>query len=192
MPSPGVDQLSERALDVLARQQVDVAARALTTKAKAAGPGVAMLGGAGFLAVLASGSGTAALVLLLARRPGAPAALGVTGAYAGASAFLAREGLTRLREAGWLVSDTAGQKANAEDVSDDARHKARADDVIEKARPKKAVRNVKQTAGSAKRRGKSAPQLAGRAGPRSRVTGSQPAGSRKQSGRANQRPSRRT
>jgi len=58
-----------------------------------------MVGGGGVLVALASGTGTAALILLLGRRPGAAAALGVTGAYAGAGAFLARKGLVRLREA---------------------------------------------------------------------------------------------
>ena len=39
-----------------------------------------------------TGTGTAALILLLARRPRASAAaLGVTGAYAGAGAFLSRD-----------------------------------------------------------------------------------------------------
>jgi hypothetical protein len=65
-----------------------------------------MVGGGALLAALASGTGTAALILLLARRPGpSAAALGVTGAYAGAGAFLAREGLIRLREAGPPLPD---------------------------------------------------------------------------------------
>ena len=84
---------------LLAREQVDVARRELTARARQAGPGVAMVGGGALLAALASGTGTAALILLLARRPGASAAaLGVTGAYAGAGAFLARGGLVRLRQ----------------------------------------------------------------------------------------------
>ena len=71
-----------------------------------------MVGGAAFLAALASGTGTAALVLLLTRRPGASAAaLGVTGAYAGAGALLAREGLARIREAGPLVPEETVQNA---------------------------------------------------------------------------------
>lgn len=112
MKAPGADQAGERPLQqmaetmseqalVMARQQVELARRELTTMAGQAAPGAAMLGGAASLAVLASGTGTAALVLLLAGR-GRPAAsaLGVTGAYAGAAALLAREGLGRLREAG--------------------------------------------------------------------------------------------
>ena len=99
-----LEQLAQTASQqavVLAREQLDVARRELTARAKQAGPGVAMMGGGALLAALASGTGTAALILLLARRPGASAAaLGVTGAYAGAGALLAREGLVRLREAG--------------------------------------------------------------------------------------------
>jgi hypothetical protein len=95
-----VQTMSQQAA-VVARAQVDVARRELTAKARQSGTGVAMVGGGAFLVGLASGTGTAGLILLLARRPGASAAaLGVTGAYAGAGAFLAREGLARLREAG--------------------------------------------------------------------------------------------
>ena len=99
-----LEQLAQTASQqavVLAREQVEVARRELTARARQAGPGVAMVGGGALLAALASGTGTAALILLLARRPGASAAaLGVTGADAGAGALLAREGLVRLREGG--------------------------------------------------------------------------------------------
>src|SRR3954471_10099185 len=109
-----VDQVSERPLDdlvstvsgqavVLAREQMELVRREVTAKVRQAGPGAAMVGGAGVLAALASGAGTAGLVLLLARRPGSAAALGVAGAYAGGSALLAREGLVRLREVGPLM-----------------------------------------------------------------------------------------
>jgi len=119
MSVPGVEQVGERPLQelvqaasqqavLLAREQVDAARRELTARAGQAGPGVAMVGGGALLAALASGTGTAALILLLTRRPGASAAaLGVTGAYAGAGAFLAREGLVRLREALPPQPDTA-------------------------------------------------------------------------------------
>jgi hypothetical protein len=74
MPKPRPDQVespfkqlgqtvSEPALG-LTRQQVEL----LTTRARQAGPGAAMVGGAAFLALLASGTGTAARVLLLAGR----------------------------------------------------------------------------------------------------------------------------
>src|SRR5947209_401317 len=108
MAVPGVDQVGERPLEelvqnasqqavLLAREQVDVARRELTARGRQAVPGAAMVGGGAVLAALASGTGTAALILLLARRGRASAAaLGVTGAYAGAGALLAREGLVRL------------------------------------------------------------------------------------------------
>ena len=139
---PGVDQMAERPLQelvqtasqqavLLAREQVDVARRELTARASQAGPGVAMVGGGTLLAALASGTGTAALILLLARRPGASAAaLGVTGAYAGAGALLARGGLVRLRQA-------LPPQPDAPDRDE-------------------AVKNVKQDLGSAKQRTKSA------------------------------------
>jgi hypothetical protein len=123
MTGSAVDRLSDRPLDelvqtvseqavVLARQQVDLARREMATKVRQAGAGAAMVGGAGALAALASGTGTAALVLLLARRPGASAAaLGVAGAYAGAGALLAREGLERLRDVGPLVPEETVQNA---------------------------------------------------------------------------------
>ena len=142
MPVPGVEQVGERPLEelvqtasqqalVVAREQVDVARRELTARARQAGPGVAMVGGGALLAALASGTGTAALILLLARRPGASAAaLGVTGAYAGAGAFLARKGLVRLREAEPPLPDVPVQD--------------------------EPVQNAKQGLGSAKRRKKSA------------------------------------
>jgi hypothetical protein len=110
MAVPGAQQAGERSLDALAqtvseqamgvaREQVDVARRAVLAKAREAGPGAALVGGGALLAGLASGTGTAGLVLLLSGRPrAAAAALGVTGAYAGAGAFMARDGLARLRE----------------------------------------------------------------------------------------------
>jgi Putative Actinobacterial Holin-X, holin superfamily III len=147
MAVPGANQVGGRPLEelaqtvsqqavVLAREQADVAGRALTTKAREASTGVAMVGGGALLAALASGTGTAALILLLTRRPGASAAaLGVTGAYAGAAAILAREGLVRLREAGPSVSDVPVHDVPAQDES---------------------MKRAKQIHGSAKRRTKSA------------------------------------
>ena len=121
MAAPGMDKVGGQPLEelaqtasqqavVLAREQVEVARRELTARARQAAPGMAMVGGGALLAALASGTGTAALILLLARRPGASAAaLGVTGAYAGAGALLAREGVARLREAGSAQPDATGQ-----------------------------------------------------------------------------------
>jgi Putative Actinobacterial Holin-X, holin superfamily III len=111
MSVPGVDKaaqqsfgdmaqvMSEQAM-VLVRQEVARARRELSAKAKDASSGAAMVGGAALLGTLAAGTGTAALVLLLARRPEpSAAALGVTGLYAGAGALLARQGLAHLRAA---------------------------------------------------------------------------------------------
>jgi hypothetical protein len=142
MGVPGADQVGGHPLEdlaqtvsqqavVLAREQADVAGRALSAKAREASTGVAMVGGGALLAALASGTGTAALILLLSRRPGASAAaLGVTGAYAGAAALLAREGLVRLRETGPSVAGVPVQD--------------------------EAIQNADQDVGSAKRRTKSA------------------------------------
>ena len=124
MSVPGVKQVAV----VVAREQMDVARRELTARGRQAGPGVAMVGGGGLLVALASGTGTAALILFLGRRPVAAAALGVTGAYAGAGAFLARKGLVRLREAAPSRPDV----------------------------PDEPVQDAKQELGSAKRRAKSA------------------------------------
>jgi hypothetical protein len=111
--------MSQQAV-VLAREQADVAGRALTAKAREASTGVAMVGGGALLAALASGTGTAALILLLTRRRGASAAaLGVTGAYAGAAAILAREGLVRLRETGPSVPDVPVQDEPTQNAGHD-------------------------------------------------------------------------
>ena len=127
MPARGVQQAGERPLEELvqtasqeavaeAREQVDTARRELAARAMRAAPGAAMLGGGALLAALASGTGTASLILLLSRRPGASAAaLGVTGAYAGAAALLAREGLARLNDAGLPVPDPAVQEESDPD-----------------------------------------------------------------------------
>jgi Putative Actinobacterial Holin-X, holin superfamily III len=126
MSVPGVEQVAV----VVAREQADVVRREVTARAREAGPGIAMVGGGGLLVALASGTGTAAFILLLGRRPGAAAALGVTGAYAGAGAFLARKGLVRLREAAPSMPDVPV--------------------------PDEAVQDAKQELGSAKRRTTSA------------------------------------
>src|SRR5919108_4867264 len=119
MSGPGADEDTERPLDelvqtvseqavVLAREEVELARRELTAKARQAAGGAAMLGGAVLLGTLAAGTGTAGLVLLLSRR-GRPsaAAFAVTGFYAAGSAGLAQEGIARLRAAAPPVPEQA-------------------------------------------------------------------------------------
>jgi hypothetical protein len=91
---------------VLAREEVDLARRELTAKARQAAAGAGMVGGGALLGVLAAGTGTAALVLMLSGR-GRPsvAALGVTGIYAAGGAAFAQQGMARLRAAAPLVDD---------------------------------------------------------------------------------------
>jgi hypothetical protein len=127
----GVEPVGERPLEellqnasqeavALAREQLDVLRLELTSKARRAAPGLALVGGGACLAALASGTGTASLILLLARRPGpSAAAFGVTAAYAGAGAFLAREGLVRLRDSGLPVPETAAEDESAKNTEED-------------------------------------------------------------------------
>jgi hypothetical protein len=133
MSAPGVDQVAVG----VAREQVDVVRRELTARARQAGPAIAMVGGGGLLGVLASGTGTAALILLLSRRPGASAAaLGVTGAYAGAGAVLARKGLVRLREAGSPLSEAPVQKEPVQDAKQELESAKRHTKSAAKKRPR--------------------------------------------------------
>jgi len=116
-----------------------------------------MVGGGGLLAVLASGTGTASLILLLSRRPGASAAaLGVTGAYAGAGALLARKGLVRLREAGPPLPEVPVQE--------------------------EPVKHAKEELGSAKRRTKSAAKARPQATRRPKPKSKSPSSRRRASG----------
>lgn len=177
MALPGADQVGERPLDelvqnasqqaaVLLREQVEVARRELTARARQAGPGVAMVGGGAALAALASGTGTATLILLLARRRAASAAaLGVTGAYAGAAAFLTRAGLARVREAGPHVPD---EPAQDEPIDNGERDKGSA-----KRSTKSAAKSPRAATSAAKSAAKS-PRAASSAKSRS-----QPKGGRK-------------
>jgi hypothetical protein len=212
MSVPKVDQVAERPLQelvqtasqqavVLAREQVDSARRELTARASQAGPGAAMVGGGALLAALASGTGTAALILLLARRPGpSAAAFAVTGAYAGAGALLVREGLVRVREAlpplpDVPVRDEPAQNSQQDVGSAKQRSKAAAKspplpDVPVQDEPRQ---KAKQALGSAKRRTKSAakspPQPTASAKPKSKSPSSRRRASRTQSDRTRARAS---
>lgn len=110
-----VQSLPEQAV-ALVRKEVDLAREEMLAKARAAAPGAAMVGAGGVLTTLATGTGTAALVLLLARRPRPwGAALAVTGLYAGAGAVLARAGVERLKSVGPPIPEQTvrGLKADA-------------------------------------------------------------------------------
>lgn len=162
MSVPGVDQVGERPLEdlvqnasqqavVLAREQLDIARQELTARARHAFPGAAMVGGGALFAALASGTGTAALILLLTRRPGASAAaLGVTGAYAGAGAVLAREGLVRLRQAGPDEPEVP--------VRDEPVHDAEQDLGSAKRQTTSAAKSPRQTKSAAKQAGRGKPE----------------------------------
>jgi hypothetical protein len=125
VPSPRTDNTTGRPLDelvqtvseqavVLARKEVELARRELTTKARQAAGGAAMLGGAALLGTLAAGTGTAGVVLLLSRRPGpSAAALGVAGVYGLGSVGLAQEGLSRLRGAAPPVPEETVESVKA-------------------------------------------------------------------------------
>ena len=168
-----VQTASQQAV-VMAREQIDVARRELSSRARQAGPGVAMIGGGAVLAAMASGTGTAGLILLLARRTGpAAAALGVTGAYAGAGALLAREGLVRLREAGPLTLPEAplpdaegGGAAKRSTKSAAAKSSQRIKSDV--GSPRKSASRTKSAAKSAASRPRAAGSKASRArGPQS-------------------------
>ena len=146
MGGPPLDELvktmSEQAV-VVAREQVDLARREMTGKVRQAGAGAAMIGGGAVLAALASGTATAGLVLLLSGRArNSAAALGVSGAYMGAGALLAREGLARLREAGPLVPQETVQTAKR------ATKKPARKPAASKPRPRRPQASAKRGPGS--------------------------------------------
>ena len=93
-------ELGDRAA-ALVRQEIELARAEMTAQVREASVGAGLIGAAGLLGLLSAGTGTTALVLMLARRP-RPwlAALTVTGAYAGGAALLAREGRRRIAEVG--------------------------------------------------------------------------------------------
>jgi uncharacterized membrane protein YqjE len=93
-----VKQLSNQ-LSTLIRKELDLAKAELTEKGKAAGVGAGMFGGAGVVALLALGSLTAAVILLLDKGMDAwLAALIVAAIYAAIAGVLALLGRDRVRE----------------------------------------------------------------------------------------------
>ena len=123
-----------------------------------------MVGGGAVLAAMASGTGTAGMILLLAGRPRpAAAAFGVTGAYAGAGALLAREGLGRLRDAGPLTVP----EAPAPDA-DQGRRSAKRSTKSAKSAATKSSQRIKSEASSPKKAAGRPKQAAKSAGARTR------------------------
>jgi Putative Actinobacterial Holin-X, holin superfamily III len=102
-------QLAEQA-GALVREEIALARAELEGQVRELGVGAGMIGAAGLLGLLSAGTGTAALVLMLARRP-RPwfAAATVSGAYAGAAALLAREGQRRIAAVGVPVPQQAAE-----------------------------------------------------------------------------------
>jgi hypothetical protein len=106
-PERPVDELlrdlAEQA-GTLVREEIALARTEMLQQARALGVGAGMVGAAGVLGLLSAGSGTAGLILLLARRP-RPwfAALTVSGAYAGGALLLAGEGRRRIQAVGVSV-----------------------------------------------------------------------------------------
>jgi type IV secretory pathway TrbD component len=86
-------------VSVLMRQEIELARTEATEKAKKAGVGAGMLGGAGVAALLMLGALTAFLILVLALAlPNWAAALIVTGVWAVVAGVLALLGREKVRE----------------------------------------------------------------------------------------------
>jgi hypothetical protein len=100
----------------LVRKEVELAKAELAEKAKVAGAGAGMLGGAALAALCALGALTACLILALAEvMPGAAAAIIVTVLWIGAGVVLALLGRERIRAAAPLAPRQA-QERLAQDV----------------------------------------------------------------------------
>jgi Putative Actinobacterial Holin-X, holin superfamily III len=94
-----VKQLSEQTT-TLVRQELELARAEMTQKARAAGVGAGMLGGAALIGLLALGALTVGFILALAEvMDGWLAALIVTVAYAAIAGTLALIGKQKVREA---------------------------------------------------------------------------------------------
>ncbi len=85
----------------LVRTEIALARQEMTGQTRELGLASGMVGGAGVLAALSAGTGTAGLVMLLARRmPPWLAAFTVSGGYAAGAAALAMRGRQRIEEVG--------------------------------------------------------------------------------------------
>jgi len=95
-----------RDISTLVRQELDLARAEMREKAKTAGPGLGMFGGAGVFALAALGALTAFLILLLdLAMPAWGAALIVTALWAAVAGVLYVTGRERVKEAGKPVPE---------------------------------------------------------------------------------------
>jgi uncharacterized membrane protein YqjE len=108
-------QLSQETT-TLVRQELDLAKAEVAQKGQQAGKGAGMLGGAGVMGLLALGSFTAFLIMLLdGAMPNWAAALVVNAVYAAIAGVLALQGRNKVQEATPPVPEQA-----VESVKEDA------------------------------------------------------------------------
>jgi uncharacterized membrane protein YqjE len=108
-------QLSQETT-TLVRQELDLAKAEVAQKGQQAGKGLGMFGGAGVVGLLALGSFTAFLIMLLdGAMPNWAAALVVTAVYAAIAGVLALQGRNKVKEASPPVPEQA-----VESVKEDA------------------------------------------------------------------------
>jgi uncharacterized membrane protein YqjE len=110
-----VKQLSQQ-VSTLVRQEVELAKSEMGEKGKKAGVGIGMFGGAGAAGLLALGSLTAFLVLVLdLAMPAWAAALIVTALWAGAAGVLALQAREKVKEVGKPIPEKTADSVK-EDV----------------------------------------------------------------------------
>jgi uncharacterized membrane protein YqjE len=108
-------QLSQETT-TLVKQELDLAKAEVAEKGQQAGKGAGMFGGAGVMGLMALGSFTAFLILLLdGAMPNWAAALVVTAVYAAIAGLLALQGRNKLKEATPPVPEQAVESVK-EDV----------------------------------------------------------------------------
>jgi uncharacterized membrane protein YqjE len=108
-------QLSQETT-TLVRQELDLAKAEVAQKGQQAGKGIGMFGGAGVVGLLALGSFTAFLIMLLdGAMPNWAAALVVTAVYAAIAGVLALQGRNKVKEASPPLPEQA-----VESVKEDA------------------------------------------------------------------------
>jgi uncharacterized membrane protein YqjE len=104
-------QLSQETT-TLVKQELDLAKAEVAQKGQQAGKGVGMFGGAGVMGLLALGSFTAFLIMLLdGAMPNWAAALVVTAVYAAIAGVLALQGRNKVKEATPPVPEQALESA---------------------------------------------------------------------------------